>query len=284
MKHVFLCAGIVVLYNPPKKVIENIKTYFNHLNFLYIFDNSNKPQDFILDLVKKNRKIRYINCRHNKGVGYAYNYVSNIAIEEGYDWLLIMDQDSYFRNDDLKKIINVLEKDNGYFKKSVGILCPVIVYENENIDLLKRDEFEKILIGINSGSILNLDAYKKAGNFREDYFLDRTDFEYFLRLNKFGYHTLRYKGAFLYHKLGNLEIKNIFGFKIRVTHHNPLRHYYMTRNAIDIVKNYFFIFPGHCFYEIRSIFTDMIKVLLFEKNKLAKIKMILKAIFNSLLI
>jgi len=277
--------GIVVLYNPDEKVVENIKTYIYDLNLLYVFDNSKFKNSFVLNFVKENnKKMKYITLGENKGLGYAYNYVCNMAIEDGYNWILIMDQDSYFRNNDFKKMINVLEKDTNYFKKSVGILCPVIVYENENIDLVKKDEFEKILIGINSGSILNLDAYRKVGNFREDYFLDRIDFEYSLRLNRFGYHILRYRGSFLYHKLGNLEIKNIFGFKIRVTHHNSLRHYYMTRNAIDIVKNYFFIFPGHCLYEIKSIFTDMIKVLLFEKDKLTKIKMIFKAIFNGLLI
>jgi len=278
-------AGLVVLYNPDKKVIENIKTYLYDINLLYIFDNSEFKNNFILDFVKENnKKIKYIRPGENKGLGYAYNYVCHMAMKEGYNWILIMDQDSYFGNGDLEKMINVLEKDSGYFKKSVGILCPVIVYEGENIRLEKKDEFDKILIGINSGSILNLDAYKKVGNFREDYFLDRIDFEYSLRLNKYGYRILRYRGAFLYHKLGNLEIKNILGFKIRVTHHNPLRHYYMTRNAIDIVKNYFFIFPGHCLYEIRSILTDMIKVSLFEKDKLAKIKMIFKAILNSILI
>ena len=36
-------AGLVVLYNPSKQIIENLNNYLQFVNKLYVIDNSEKP-------------------------------------------------------------------------------------------------------------------------------------------------------------------------------------------------------------------------------------------------
>lgn len=273
-------AGVVVLYNPDDSVVLNINSYIKDIELLYVFDNSEVKTNLIEE-IKKINKVKYFSVGKNMGIGYALNYVCDIAVREGYDWILIMDQDSCFEPNGVLKMTSEFEKNIGLDKEKIGVISPLIVYEGDKMEDEGNGNFRKIPIAINSGSLLNLKAFLNAGKFREDYFLDRIDFEYSLRLKKFGYELLRHCGSRLYHKLGNLKVYNFLGFKIRVTNHNPIRHYYMTKNAIDIVKNYFKYFPFHCIYEMKSIVFDLCKVVLFEKDKFKKIKMIFKGIFDS---
>ncbi len=273
-------AGVVVLYNPDESVILNIDSYIKDIELLYVFDNSEIKTELIVEIEKIN-KVKYFSVGKNMGIGYALNYVCEMAVKEGYDWLLTMDQDSYFEPNGVLKMIGEFEKKFGRDKEKIGIISPLIVYEGDKAENEVNENFQKISIAINSGGILNLKAFLKAGKFREDYFLDRIDFEYSLRLRKQGYELLRYNGSRLHHKLGSLKVYNFLLFKIRVTNHHPTRHYYMTKNAINIIKNYFKFFPSHCLYEIKSVIFDFCKVILFEKDKFEKIKMIFKGISDS---
>ncbi len=271
-----------VLYNPLPEVFERIKCYLPFADKMYVFDNSPSASSNIGLINLKN--VEYIAFNENKGIGYAINYVSQRAFCDGFRWLLYMDQDSDFVEgwDGFKKMLFAFENQNDYSKEKTGIISPIIVYEGENKEYIGRNEFERILITINSGSLINLDVFKKLGGLREDYFLDRIDFEYCLRLNKNGYYVLRYHNTFLKHRLGNLKVYSLFGLKIRVTNHSAFRHYYMTKNALDIVKNYLFIFPSHCLYELKSIISDVIKIIFFEKDKIEKIKMVIRGVIDSL--
>ena len=41
-------AGVVVLYNPDQKVIQNITSYINEVDVLYLVDNSSKDNSLLL--------------------------------------------------------------------------------------------------------------------------------------------------------------------------------------------------------------------------------------------
>ena len=47
-------AGVVVLYNPNPVVIENIKSYINEIEYLFAIDNSEYPNNEIVEELRKN--------------------------------------------------------------------------------------------------------------------------------------------------------------------------------------------------------------------------------------
>ncbi len=61
---------------------------------LLVYDNSPESQSVVYS--GDNRLFQYIHDPSNPGVGKAYNVAGTVAREEGYDWLLLMDQDSSF--------------------------------------------------------------------------------------------------------------------------------------------------------------------------------------------
>ena len=112
-------AGVVVLFNPDDKVLENIKTYINYLDKLYVVDNTPNSDNSKLF---NNKKIEYIANRENKGIAYALNIGAKRALKENFDFLLTMDQDSSFPKGSVKKIIDYIEDNSEYVMRKVGIV------------------------------------------------------------------------------------------------------------------------------------------------------------------
>jgi rhamnosyltransferase len=268
-----LVAGVVVLYNPNEKVVENINSYLTQVSHLYIIDNSksiNQPFEIFSD----NRKVEYIFSRNNLGIAAALNIAVDRAIDVGYNFLLTMDQDSYFEEGQLEKLISHIN-----IPESFGIVSPFHknkFFTNPPV----KDVLEEVSDVMTSGNILNLSAVKKTGKFREDYFIDYVDIEYCLRLRKNGYKIFRDNNSFLVHNEANLSRKRIFGVTIYPPNHSALRWYYKVRNYFYLKKEYQKTFKDYFKNESRNIFGNILKVLLFEKDKIGKIRMMLKGYYD----
>lgn len=69
-----LIAGIIVLYNPTEEVFENIQSYINDIDALYILDNTDTPTPNILEGLRNIEKAKYFSMNGNKGLAYALDY------------------------------------------------------------------------------------------------------------------------------------------------------------------------------------------------------------------
>ena len=115
--------GVVVLYNPNKNIIDNIKTYINEVETLYVIDNSSEKDNSLINEIKQlSQKCLYIDNFSNKGIAYALNMGVKLAIKESSDWLLTMDQDSKFEKNDLFKLIESIDEDD---IQNIGIISPL---------------------------------------------------------------------------------------------------------------------------------------------------------------
>jgi rhamnosyltransferase len=267
-------AGVVVLFNPDTSVVENISSYIEQLDCLYIIDNSNKSYEPIAEHFKGQTKIIYFHHSKNIGIAKALNIAAQNAINDGYSFLLTMDQDSKLsRNtiDEYRKYIEISANDR------IGILTLHQRVKNFIIHRLD-DSTENIQTAFTSGSLMNLEAFDKAGPFDEKLFIDYVDHEYCLRLRKISYKIVRLNSVYCDHQLGNLLARRIFGFIIPITNHSSIRHYYRTRNRIYVASIYFKEFPAWVATDIIRFFYETLIVILFEHQKKEKIGMILKGI------
>ena len=157
-------AGVVLLYHPDKsKTIENIATYALQLNKLYIFDNSAQPSIALSkDLPHLNIPIEYISTGKNEGVAKRLNEASEKARQEGFDFLLTMDQDSSFKPGDFEKYKSLIHLSDNSYVAQYG------VNHQPNFTPAK-DLPEEALALITSGSILDLSLTDKVGLFNEDF-------------------------------------------------------------------------------------------------------------------
>ena len=256
-----MICGVTVLYNPSGEVIENITSYLKELNKLYLIDNSEIEDNILKNkFLELSPKIEYIKLNGNEGIAKALNIAKNRAIKENYNWLLTMDQDSKFENNDFPKMLDLMKK---YFNENIAIFSPFhktigSIYENK--DILKKDTV------MTSGNLLNLKIAQKVGDFEEKFFIDEVDHNYCCRIKKLGYEIIVLNKIILEHKLGNIKKYKFFS----VTNHNYVRRYYITRNRLYMIKEYSFLKKRY----IKDIIKDAIKIILAEKDKVRKLKMI----------
>ena len=263
-------AGVVVWYKPSDKDINNINSYINDVDKLYIVDNTegrnNKSK--VSDL----KKIEYISRNENLGIATALNIAAKKAIKEGYSYLLTMDQDSKFHQGDLKKMKSIITKMD---LTDIGIISP---WHKTKLKLEKPvEKIDYPLDVMTSGNILNLKIYQKLKGFKDFLFIDGVDIEYCLNLKKNGYKVMRINQVELDHDLGDIFYRKFLNKEFMCDNHNYIRIYYMTRNYRYIRKEYYDIAPEFCdiLVKIKGL---IFKIIFYEKDKYRKLKSIILGI------
>ncbi len=260
-------AAVVVFYNPTLENIKNIKNYIESVNKLYIIDNS--EDDGIR--YKNTKKINYIKLGENKGIAYALNQGAKLAIKEGYQWLLTLDQDSKMSKSIIEKMKTFLEKEPS--KEKIGLVSPYQKIDNSPIETDKK--VEEMIEVMTSGNILNLNAYQKIGGFKDWLFIDCVDTEYCMNLQMHHYKVLRLNDILLEHSLGSLKIHKFFGKEYPCFNHNPIRRYYIVRNTMYIKEMYGEYFPDYCEHLIKVQKGQVKRIILFEQQKWQKLKLMM---------
>jgi rhamnosyltransferase len=257
-------AGVVVLYNPPEDVFCNIQTYLLDLQILYVIDNSDTINTRLISRIKEEEKAVYISNQGNLGLAKALNMGAEFAIADGFQWLMTLDQDSRATKE---MVSNMLDYILNCDSDQAAIVSPF--HTDIKTQQAPKDGFEKCLTVMTSGNLVNLNIFQKVGPFLEKLFIDNIDDEYCLRVRKKGYQVIRVNSAILKHQLGN---QSLYAWGIIVTHHNVFRRYYITRNRLYIFRKYKEAFPEYCRFLVKENLKDLVKILLFEKEKIKKIK------------
>jgi len=266
-------SAIIVLYNPGTDILENIDSYIDNVDKLYAVDNSEHKNTLLITELKQNKKIEYIDNEGNRGIAHALNVGANRAIKEGCDFLLTMDQDGKASEDMISLMLECIQELN---LLEIGIISP---FHASKFHAISNDKgcVEKNMV-MTSGNLLSLEAYKKTGPFLEELFLDYVDNEYCLRLQKNGYKIFQASEAILYHNLGELAMYDLFGKKIYCYNYPPIRFYYRTRNVIIVNRRY-----GYFDYlYFKELFKDVIRISLYEKNKIKKFQHIYFGIVDAI--
>jgi len=270
--------GVVVLYNPDIDVIDNIKTYAGQIDKLYIVDNSDSPIDNkIIKEIASIKNSEYIANNKNTGIAAALNIGAKKGSEKNFKYILTMDQDSRTPADMVSKMLDHVYK-KGYKDAEIGIVAPYANDKGNN--LIPEEDVEERSKVISSGNLLNLEAYRSAGDFQEDLFIDHVDHEYCMRLREKKYKILRTNRVLMDHNLGNITHHSLFGRAQTTTNHSPLRRYYMTRNACYVSEKFKSKFPDYSKEQVNSFFYETVKIILFEKLKLKKLKAIILGYYD----
>lgn len=261
-------AAVVTFYNPTDDDIKNIDTYIDDVDKLYIIDNTEGKDN--LDRIPKNEKIDYRFKNENVGVATALNIGAEAALEDGFKYLLTMDQDTSFDSNTLSTLKNDLETID---MSKIAILTPWHATKLRLTKSVKKYDLPDDVM--TSANILNLDIWKQVGGFKDWLFIDGVDIEYCLNVISHGYYILRNNSVEVKHNLGDLFYKKIGHHLFLCTNHSPIRRYYIMRNYHYILDMYKEYNPGYC-YSLVSQKHNMLGVLLFEKKKIKKLKMYFK--------
>lgn len=271
---------VIVTYNIGERFYSCYNAIAKQVEKVIIVDNrSNQETISIIKKLSENQNTISIFNKENLGIASALNIGIKRALDEGFQWILTMDNDSIATNDMIK---DMLEHYSNFNKedKVVGIFPTYIDlgYNNQNSeeDDIRSNEYKFVNAEITSGNLLKSDIFKKVGFFDEKLFIDMVDYEFCFRIRSNGYKLVKVGSAILYHNLGNTKVKTILGKKIYCTHHNFVRRYYITRNRFYTWNKY----KEFNFYEIKkdkkAFLKELLKIIVLEDQKVKKIKMIFK--------
>jgi rhamnosyltransferase len=267
-------AGAAILYHPDYDVVSNIHSYIDEIAVLFVIDNSEIANREIVEQIQRFDKVEYLFNGENLGIAKALNIAAEKALENGYDYLLTMDQDSCASPGMVTCMLDCLKECDA---STIGIIGPFHVNDFDD-QTAGAEKCEDVVSTMTSGNLLNLKLYSSVGPFLDDLFIDQVDNEYCMRLIRHGYRIVQANKALLRHSLGNISRIAFMGRQLRTSNHSALRRYYMTRNRFFVWQKYGDLDAAQntiakdkvCFRgEIRNI-------LLMERDKLAKITMILK--------
>ncbi|MDP2364394.1 MAG: glycosyltransferase family 2 protein [Ignavibacteria bacterium] len=264
-------ASVVILYNPEISVLDNLNSYLNQVDKLFVVDNSDDINISLIDKIKCLSNVEYIWNKTNLGIAAALNIGIKKASDEGYEYLLTMDQDSEAPPNMVSNLLECFTQD-----PKIALVSPLLHHPiGRNINYKPTKLCEQVLFVWTSGNLLKLNILKITDGFKEDLFIDYVDHEFCLRLNKMGFKIYTCYKTILKHNLGKINEINLFFRKVYPTNHSALRLYYRTRNRFYVKKVYKNIAPEFFRQTSLDFWMCYIKVILFEKDKLKKLKMIL---------
>lgn len=266
-------AACVILYNPQQSVESNINSY-QLVEKIYILDNSNAPHINRFPSLTHQSKITYIHNGLNEGISKRLNQACTLAIEAGFDYLLTMDQDSYFD----EMVLTTYFKCIHSFKEREKVSMFGINHE-ENI-VNAGCVYEECKSLITSGSIIDLKTFREIGPFDENLFIDFVDAEYCFRSIEKGFKIIKFLNIPMHHSLGEIQtrisLKNLKPSKR--SFHSPARLYYMLRNILYVQSTYKRNFKKEITEYKKDLLNRIKNNLLYKNNKVQTIRMLLKAL------
>lgn len=268
-------AGVVVFYNSNLGCIANIALYINQVHKLFIIDNSESLDKTIgITLEKTFSNVHYHWNGDNKGVAFALNKAANLALEQGYKFLLTMDDDSRPSETLVEEMLAFLTANS---RQQIGI-----VSVNHSSPKWPYS-FRKVSYTMTSGNLLNLAAYHHVGPFLDKLFIDHVDHEYGLRLLTHGYEVIEVTGLSMNHQLGFRKKINFGSWQLTFVSHSPIRNYYNCRNGIYVARLYVKRYPAFMADVSIILLKELLKILFLEDRKSLRLRLFIKGFLDGIL-
>jgi rhamnosyltransferase len=227
--------GIIVTYKPNIEILERcINSLVNQVNKLIIVDNTPDKCE-LLERFRKISNVEIIYLTDNYGIAYAQNVGIKRALKEGADYILLSDQDTIYPLDYVEKMLECFKEDK------VAASGPLFYSINERKihpfikkgflgfkKIYPKNRKHEVFQIISSGMIIRTEFLPNIGLMCEQLFMDWIDLEWCWRAIKKGYKIIGNADVIINHRLGNTSKSILYR---SVTLRNPLRHYYITRNA-----------------------------------------------------
>ena len=265
--------GVVTLYNSHKEqVLHNIMQYAPYLDKLIVWDNSaNSHKDWSL-----NTSVTYHWTGENSCIAPAINYVFDDAKANGFQTILLMDEDSTW--EDFPSYRNDIER---IMSEGRDMVFTPYVKGCDHFDISK-DEQEKRLF-INSGTVIPTKILTAIGGIDEKAFpLDALDHDIAFRLIKHGFKVCCLTKHKLNHSLGYPQ--QMGPFHMFTPNYNRQRTYSMTRSHIICYRKHQAFMTGedkdYLFNEI--IRRKFFRILFAEPDKLGRLTAFVKGIVSGL--
>ncbi len=234
-----IAGGIVTFHPEGAQLRRLVLTLLLRLDCLYVFNNA--PLDASLrSELSLHPEIRFIDAEENLGVGVALNVIALNATRDGFERLIMFDQDSRAWPGMIERLEVAFDQLEASRRKPAAV-GPLLVAPS-GAGASKPPHY-KTRPGVapegalrpaeflpTSGSLFNLRVLRETGLFRADYFIDAVDLEWSFRAWAKGASLWLADEVPMEHTVGAGVIGLPFGFTM--PNQKPFRMYCHLRNTI----------------------------------------------------
>ncbi len=238
-----ICA-IIVVYNPSNVNKNIILKNCSVFSGVIVYDNSEDEMllknfksmlknNFLHDQTR-GKEVIILGGKGNVGLSKAFNFSIKTAENNGYKYVILLDQDTYFPQQELYKLL----KDYEFIKKikPVGAIGPSKSELSHTFyDFLFDGRFEwrnfyngadvfEVHDLINSGMLIEISVFNLIGGFDENVFLDNSDRSLSLRLRLKDLRLFISRNALISHNIGEKLASDLM---IKIYYRDPKREYFV---------------------------------------------------------
>jgi len=227
-------AAIVIVYHPKKdEFLYNLSTYYGAVDKVLVWLNS---EDFWVRECEYGKDLIFMGEGKNEYMAKPLNSAIKWCMENGYDYLLTMDQDSSWVN--CHEYVSWVKENH---RDTVAIYAPDV--NGQSKEWTTGTEEQNFNSVITSGSLCNVAIADRLGGFREDYQIYWIDEEYCQWARKNGYEIIVLPKYTIQQCFGNSS-KTKWGFY--TLNYSPKVYYFLVRNSMWLERNHFGS-PSLCF-------------------------------------
>jgi rhamnosyltransferase len=280
----------ILSWNPDvgtvRRSLTGLKRQVDHV---VICDNNSRPElkKELEDLGREfSGFITFVWNKENVGNAGGLNCGVKAALDENAYWVMPIDDDSVPYPNMVATMLAAYNMLSPNEQDGVGRVAPNYTTAKglafpENGDPFISDG------AISSGEIVKAELYKKIGLYQEDLFVDCVDSEFSHRAFRAGARSLIVPKAVLFHQAGEPIIRKFLWITAAVPNYPPSRYYYIARNNAYLYIRHFNEYFLHGANKSSKIWVFLIpryliKAILFEDRKAAKIRMVMRGTWDGL--
>lgn len=264
-----VCA-VVVAYHPDTDFEARLMRILPQVAMLVIVDNTPKSIALSADFRSQwQARLHCIANAENKGIAAALNQGLEYAAGMDYPWTLTLDQDTLCYPD----MVDILG--------SVYAFCspaPAVIGSNyfdpqnarAKISAKGHLAWRDQTTVITSGCLVNTTVAQQVGGFREDYFIDQVDHEFCLRVREHGGRVVISTTPAMEHSVGRVGGVRLPWLGV-LPNHPPMRKYYIARNTMVTVADYWRKEPNWCFRRLVMLFLGLVEMAVLEEQRGSKV-------------
>ena len=271
-----ICAGIIT-YNPTLTDVSTcLEALCNQVERVIIVDNASKNVKSLQEVVSKYANVTLVKNSQNIGFAKALTQVFEWAKSQGFNWVLTLNDDSVVPSNMISEYKKILENQGSLVNQKnaknskIAIVCSLLKNRLDGTILHSKCHEDEC---ITSGSLTSVEAWQKIGGFDEWLEIDGVDFDFSRRLARAGWKIVECQNVIMEHQIGKARSINLIIKHPIVWNHNANRKYYIARNmqVVDYKMGTYSYAKS-----LRAVVRDMIFVALWEKNKFAKIRAMIR--------
>jgi rhamnosyltransferase len=208
----------------------------------------------------------------NAGQAAALNQGLTWGESRGFPWIATFDQDTVPGTNLVEEAGRIFDGDG---ERSLAVIGAGWLTSPRSRPDCSSPNGRPVPWVVTSGSLHSVQVWREIGGFRDDFFIDYVDIEYCLRARSAGYRVVRACVSTMQHAIGNPTRHRLLFRFVQPTHHSRVRRYFITRNRIHMWRAFWRKEPGSIARDVTGAAKDLVKLLLFETDRLQKLRAML---------